>query len=189
LNDVKESIRRLKISLRHRYPKRGPAQDKREAIDLILKHFKDHQPYLWGHIIKLGNGDDIKVICRTQNDLEGLFGVVKQGERRRSGRKVLKKDFEDMQEDAFLVQNLKHEDYVETLCGLIDNLPEAFSELDYKEAHETKEQLDENVNEPEIETASLSKRDRAFIRRINIQERIQTAASRRVPIARIEVRN
>lgn len=189
LNDVKESIRRLKISLRHRYPKRGPAQDKREAIDLVLKHFKAHQPYLWGHIIKLGNGDDIKVICRTQNDIEGLFGVVKQGERRRSGRKVLKKDFEDMLEDAFLVQNLKHEDYVETLCGSIDNLPEAFSELDYNEAHEIKKQKDENINEPEIETASLSKRDRAFIRRINIQERIQAAASRRVPIARIEARN
>ena len=73
-------------------------QDVREAIDIVLEHLERHGGSLWGHVIRLPKeaGGGIRLVDRTNNALESFFRRMKQGERRRSGRKVLTYDFEQM---------------------------------------------------------------------------------------------
>jgi hypothetical protein len=178
IHDVKEAVEGFTRSLEERYPKKGSPYDKRQAIDIILDHLRRHQDYLWGHVILLPEyvGGGFKMVDRTNNNLEGLFGGIKNGERRRSGRKVLSKDFEDLPEGVAIVQNLKHDDYVEILCGSLENLAGAFAEIDYLKEIEGPSTAKVN----HLETASLSNRDRKFIRSIGIQEKILQAASKQV---------
>ena len=92
--DIRQHVEQLVKSLEERRPERGPAQDTRNAIDLILRHVKDHGDNLWGHVIPLPieQGGGIRLLERTNNLLEGFFKGMKHNERRRSGRKVLKVD-------------------------------------------------------------------------------------------------
>jgi hypothetical protein len=85
----------LAPQLRRERPARGPAQDLRSGIDLILDHLQRHGPSLWGHELRLPRGGT-RLVDRTNNVLEGLFHVIKHGERRRSGRKVLSQDFDQL---------------------------------------------------------------------------------------------
>ena len=114
----------------------GGGHDLRKAIDIILDHLERHGDSLWGHVVNLPihAGGGIRVINRTNNCLEFKFSGIKRGERRRSGRKVLTQDMENLPPDAMLVSNLDHPDYVEIVCGSLDGLPEAFAELDMKES-------------------------------------------------------
>ena len=169
LNNIKKSLQKYKKSLKNRYPKRGAAQNKREAINSILKYLEDHGKNLWGHIINLPKrlGGGIKTVCRTNNCLENFNGSLKQNERRRSGRKVLSKDFEDLPEGAPLVKNLRCADYVKVICGSLDYLPKAFSELDKNKMKNKKKLINQNTIE-ETEIMPLSKKERKFIRQLNI---------------------
>ena len=56
LNDIHKAVDKLTCSLRERRPQRGPAQDQRQAIDLILKHLDVHGGNLWGHVVKMPDG-------------------------------------------------------------------------------------------------------------------------------------
>ena len=96
LNDVQSALKRLTASLRRERPQRGPAKDRRQAIDLILSHVDRHGPHLWGHVITLPQSvaGGVRLVARTNNDLESVFHSLKHGERRRSGRKTLTHDFE-----------------------------------------------------------------------------------------------
>jgi len=183
LNDIEKALRNFTASLRRRYPKRGPAENKREAIDIILTHIKKHRKTLWGHVIKMHGkaGGGIKIVDRTNNGLENFNGTYKQGERRRSGRKVLSKDFEDLPGAAPMVQNLRHVDFVKLLCGTIDKLPEAFAMLDQKKKTQRTCSRPPKDATDLPQTASLSKVDRQFIRRIKIGPIIQAAALKRAP--------
>ena len=130
-------------------------------------------------------GGGIRVINRTNNCLEFKFSGIKRGERRRSGRKVLTQDMENLPPDAMLVSNLDHPDYVEIVCGSLDGLPEAFAELDMKESTsilgKKSTKVKNNEESERVETASLSNADRFFIRKISIEENILAAASSRAP--------
>ena len=53
LRNVKKAVDTLVTSLRQRRPQRGPAQDMRQAIDLILRHVDAHGANLWGHAVPL----------------------------------------------------------------------------------------------------------------------------------------
>jgi hypothetical protein len=132
LRDIHASIDTLTQSLRDRRPQRGPAQDTREAIDLILDHLDRHGDSLWGHVIQLpaAAGGGIRVVDRTNLIQESFWHALKHGERRRSGRKVLTYDFEGLPAAAALASNLQRLDYVEILCGSLDQLPQAFADLD-----------------------------------------------------------
>jgi hypothetical protein len=88
LRDVKAAVNKFERSLRERRPERGPAQDMREAIDLILAHLCRHGPTLWGHAVTLPGGG-VRPVHRTNIILENFFGGIKRGERKRSGRKDL----------------------------------------------------------------------------------------------------
>jgi hypothetical protein len=115
LRDVRVSLTRLAASLRKRRPQRGPAQDLREAIDVILDHLKRHGKSLWGHEVRLNAkaGGGVRLVERTNNLSEHFFHAIRHGERRRSGRKNLARDFELLPPESALVQNFNHPDYEE----------------------------------------------------------------------------
>ena len=182
ITDVQTTTRRFIRSLRRRHPRRGLGQDQREAIDIILEHMDRYQTTLWGHVIKFP-GREIRVVDRTNILAEGFFNGLKHGERRRSGRKVLSQDLEDLPPAAALTQNLKKPDYVTMLCGSLDVLPEAFATID-KTPHNLAN-CPAIGDEERIETASLSRSDQNFVRQDFLGEAIYHAASSRAP--RIEV--
>ena len=53
LQRMQEKLNELVASLKTRRPERGPAQDIRQAIDIVLKHIDSHGANLWGHAIGL----------------------------------------------------------------------------------------------------------------------------------------
>jgi hypothetical protein len=182
LQDIHEQVKKLVASLKKRRPQRGPAQDVRSAIDLILRHIENHGGYLWGHVIHLPEeaGGGIRLVERTNNILEGFFHGMKHDERRRSGRKILTQDFEHLPPEAALVYNLRCSDYVSIVCGSLDRLHEAFANIDLGKEEEM------NVKEriPHVETASLPTVDRRIIRTDQMQRRISAAAKSRAPHVR-----
>lgn len=194
LQDVRQAVERFERDLRRRRPERGPAKDTREAIDIMLDHFERHGSSLWGHVIRLPQevGGGIRLVDRTNNVLERFFRTMKQGERRRSGRKVLTYDFERLPAGAALVSNLTRPDYVEILCGSLDRLPEAFAELDAADrcrnltASEAHEEL--VPEDDEVLSRSLPYQDRALIRSEALRSWIMSAAHSRAPMVALNVR-
>ena len=192
LQDVQTAVESLYLSLQERRPQRGPAQDSRQAIDLILMHLDRYGDSLWGHVIKLSAeaGGGIRLVERTNNLLEGFNRSMKQGERRRSGRKTLSDDFEHLPPEAALARNLLCADYVEILCGSIEQLPKAFAQLDADRRRQSLATEPPNASQPtqhtpEIASASLPKEDRRLIRSEDMAIRILAAARSRAPRAEI----
>ncbi len=98
---------------------------------IILKYFNKYADHLFGHpVIRDDDGTVIAVVERTNNVDEHFFGKEKQHLRRRVGRAHLGRDLEDQPAQAALAANLRHPDYVRILCGSIDNLHNAFANLD-----------------------------------------------------------
>ena len=118
---------------------------------------------------------------------KGLFGEMKHGERRRSGRKNLTQDLEHMEAAAAVARNLTRPDYVELVCGSLDDLPEAFAALDAarrekKLAGQSLPPLGRSSNPiPEVATASLPAADRPLLRTKEMQRRVLAAAQSRAP--------
>jgi hypothetical protein len=178
LNDIEQTLEDFRVSLSIRRSKRGIVQDMREAIDAILKHLDRHGESLWGHVVHLPEevGGGIRLIERTNIDAEGFFNVYKQGERRRSGRKVLSKDLESTPPESALVKNIKDTSYMQILCGSIEKLPETFAKLDKEKVSKSnRNSLDKQKDM--IETASLSRSDKIFIRNFFLGEKILGAAA------------
>lgn len=189
LNDIQAAVEDLVASLKEQRPERGPAQDMREAIDIILEHIETHGDSLWGHVVSLGtpDGEIVRIVDRTNNILEGIFGDMKQGERRRSGRKILTQDFENLPAAATLTRNLKCPDYVALVCDSLDKLDEAFAQLDAdrrakKLAGALPNPLGRSHNPiPEVASASLPAEDRPLLRTEGMHRRIFAAAKSRAP--------
>lgn len=194
LQDIQNAVDHLILSLQQRRPRRGPAQDTRQAIDLILVHLDRYGDSLWGHVIALPAeaGGGIRLVARTNNLLEGFNRSMKQGERRRSGRKILSDDFEHLPPEAALARNLLCADYVEILCGSLERLPGAFAQLDADRRQRSLATECTNVdvpspNTPEIASASLPKEDRRIVRTEAMSLRILAAARSRAP--QIDIRS
>jgi len=182
LNDIKKALGKYKVSLQRLYRRKEPdKENQRQAIDIILKYLDEHEKNLWGHVIQIPKfvGGGVKIICRTNNCLENFNGRLKQEERKRSGRKVLTKDFEDLPEGAPLIKNLKKPDYVAALCGSLENLPVAIAKLDHDERVKKKLNPVQSVGIGSS-TTSLPKEDRQFVRKINIALLIQNAAAQSI---------
>lgn len=77
------------------------------------------------------------MVERTNNVAEHFFGADKQKLRRRLGCAHLGRDLEDQPAQAALVTNLGHLDHTQIVCGTLDQLPRAFSELDRDGIKET----------------------------------------------------
>ncbi len=179
-------------SLRGRRPARGPAQDTREAIDVILTHLDAHGSTLWGHAIRLPDhaGGGFRMVARTNYIAENFFGDLKHDERRRSGHKNLGHDLELMPAQAALVRNLERDDYVAIVCGSLDRLAEAFAEMD-RDDHQRKLDAIPQGGEDDalesllqIESASLSPADRRIVRSEDMNRRVAAAAGSRAPRCR-----
>jgi hypothetical protein len=98
LKDIRAAVRRLTRSLKRRRPQCGPAGDWRDAIDIVLSHLRKHGRFLWGHVIRLPQkaSGGIRLVDRTNDAIESQFHILKHGERRRSGRKILTQDLEKL---------------------------------------------------------------------------------------------
>lgn len=185
LQDIRRALNTFTRSLCKRRPSRGPAEDDREAIDLVLEHLQRHAGSLWGHVIALPRrvGGGIRIVARTNNLLEGFFHRMKHGERRRSGRKVLTDDFERLPAEAALVYNLTKPDYVEILCGSLKNLPEAFADLDIAQRDQALAILPSKGRteaKPEAAFASLPHADRKIVRADSLFKETATCAGRSI---------
>ena len=190
LAQMREQLDKLVKLLAERRPARGPAQDLREAIDLILTHIDAHGENLWGHAIRLPEsaGGGVRLVARTNALAENFFKMLKHDERRRSGRKNLGQDLEHLPAEAALVHNLEHDDYVNILCGSLDRLPKAFAELDRQERERAlngapqEDQEQQNLQTIlQIASASLSPADRRVVRTEVMDRRIAAAARSRAP--------
>ncbi len=111
---------------------------------------------------------------------------MKQGERRRSGRRNLTADLEHLPPEAALARNLLCPDYVGILCGDLDRLPKAFAALDAERRRRAQEAVAESTErqhrvQPEIASASLPRPDRLLVRREAMGARILAAARSRAP--------
>jgi len=193
LRDIRANVDALIISLDERRPQRGPAQDTRQAIDLILVHLDRYGDSLWGHAIDLPAhaGGGVRLVQRTNNLLEGFYRTMKQGERRRSGRKTLSDDFEHLPAEAALARNLLCPDYVEIVSGSMDRLAHAFFELDAaKRSHALTAAPFADQTPPnesaEPATASLPKPDRCIVRFADTSNRILAAARSRAPRVNVQ---
>jgi hypothetical protein len=187
--DVRQAVDALVADLRRRRPQRGPAQHKRQALDLVLRHLDQHGPTLWGHEIALPAeaGGGVRLVDRTNLVLEGFHHHLKHGERRRSGRKKLTQDLENLPAGAVLASNLQDRDYVEPLCGSLDRLPAAFAALDAQDRSRERAGHPATPSpalfEPStpVATASLPKEDRPIVRSGGLRQRIHAAAKSRAP--------
>ena len=186
---MREKLDTLVTSLAKRRPARGPAQDMREAIDIILTHIDKHGENLWGHAIRLPEsaGGGVRLVARTNLMAESFFKMLKHDERRRSGRKNLGQDLEHLRAEAALVRNLEHDDYMQIVCGSPDQLPAAFAELDKLERQKRlkgepiKDQEDDLKTILQLASASLSPADRRIVRGEKMDHRIEAAARSRAP--------
>ena len=188
LRNVRAALKRFVASLRKRRPQRGPAQDFREAIDVILDHLKRHGKSLWGHEVRLSakTGCGVRLVERTNNLCEHFFHAIKHGERRRSGRKNLARDFELLPPESALVQNFNHPDYVAIVCGSLERLPRVFAEMDATERRKRPRQLEADrqevpVPQPGTETGSLPIIDRRLIRSEDMRRMIDAVIRSRPP--------
>ena len=108
-----------------------PVSPTTSASAVIVKYLDRYANHLFGHPLRYdGEGEAVGIVERTNNVLEHFFGSEKQRLRRRLGRANLGRDLEDQPAQAALAANLRHPDYVRVLCGSLDHLPLAFSELD-----------------------------------------------------------
>jgi len=190
LDEMRHQFETWTADLENRRPKRGPGKEIRDAVDIILKHVDTHGDNLWGHAIRLPEraGSGIRLMSRTNELLENFFGTMKHGERRRSGRKNLGQDLEHLPAEAALAYNLEHADYVNIVCGSLEQLPLAFAQLDMENPNRKKKWLapQEVVNleqELRLSTASLSPADRRLVRTNLMNQRINKAANSRAPRA------
>ncbi len=198
LQDIRKAVLRLKAWLRRTRPERGPAQDCRDAIDIILQHLDDHGRNLWGHVIQLPATADrpetTRIVDRTNNCEEGLFHAIKHDERRRSGRKTLTQDLEHLPASAALARNLRDADYVSLICGHLENLPATFAELDRQQTNRSS-----LLSQPDAEaaahseaadtiSASLPPIDRKLIRSAAMAGKILAAARSRAPVIAVRGR-
>lgn len=193
LRDLQQEVGELEEWLKKNRPERGPAEDRRQAIDLILRHLEVHGPSLWGHAIALShptsNSDMLRLVDRTNNVDESWFHGLKHDERRRSGRKILTQDLEQLPAAAALARNLRQPDYVTLLCGSLENLPLVFAELDRSPrtpAPQTEAPRQSLLSAPgdapvDVLSASLTKADRKLVRSPALEARILAAAKSRAP--------
>lgn len=177
LEQVRDGVEKLTASLRQRRPARGPAQQTRHGIDIVLVHLDRHGPNLWGHTIRLPLPDGgMRVVARTNNDLERFFRDLKHDERRRSGRKILTQDLEHLPPAAALARNLTRPDYIEILCGSLAELPAAFAQLAAAGSARA-----EPAPDNDIVSRSLPLPDRDLVRTDEMYSRISAAATSRAP--------
>ena len=110
------------------------AKDKRKkrACDIVVTHLDKYWDYLYGH--SLTKGARKTVVPRTNNFVEGLFGVVSRQCRRLHGRGHIGRDLETMPASMPLILNLNNTSYCQTVYGgkELEKITKRFSKVDPK---------------------------------------------------------
>jgi broad specificity phosphatase PhoE len=183
LDSIRRSFDNWIETLKRSRPKRGLAKDVRQSLDIVFRHVEKHGENLWGHAIHLPEhaGGGKRMVSRTNEKIENFFGAIKHGERRRSGHKNLSHVLETMKPEAALARNLSKTDYVEIVCGSLENLPAAFRQLDEEDGarEDANIEIKENSEIEEIlrlSSASLSNDDRKIVRCEKMNERVKNLA-------------
>jgi hypothetical protein len=102
--------------------------DVEQALRSVLLLFDRVKGQLFGHpVIRDATGKVLFVVDRTNNPVEHFFGRQNQAMRRRTGRKNLGRDLEDLPAEATLVHNLLQPSYVRIVLGSLDQLPSRFA--------------------------------------------------------------
>jgi len=170
--NMQKQVQELSIKLKRVHENTRTAPDLKFAIKTILDHLDKHGKFLWGHLIELRteHGSQYRLVYRTNNILECFFRKMKHGERRRSGRKILTRDFEDIPPSAALAMNLMDPDYVKIICGTLDDLPKCFSRIDQMRKDEVLNTATKNdfANLPYNYISLLSCSDKSFVRRESV---------------------
>jgi hypothetical protein len=152
--------------------------DMKVAAKIITDHLKRHNKFLWGHILALGDKDNIKfrIVDRTNNVLENLFHRMKHRERRRSGRKILTNDFETIPPAAALAINLSDSDYLQAVCGTLDDLPLWFSKIDHLCSKNPGSVADANFAWFSVDENIISMTEKMFVRRQKVHDWVLAAS-------------
>ncbi len=96
----------------------------------MLAYLDRYQGHPFGHPLAWdGEGRVAAVVERTNNPAEHFFSQAKRELRRRLGRAHLGRDMQDQPVKVTLTASLHDQDYVKILCGTLDELPRASSEL------------------------------------------------------------
>ena len=104
--------------------------DSEDALRSVLKVVDRVKGQLFGHpVIRDATGKVLFVVNRTNNPAEHFFSRQNQAMRRRTGRKNLGRDLEDLPAEAALVHNLQQPSYVRVVIGSIDQLPARFASV------------------------------------------------------------
>ncbi len=133
---ITADLRRYHQDLRQRV--RAPSLSGLGSYDperIVLHYLDRYGDGLRGHpVARDDQGRAVAVVDRTNHVIEQFFAIAKQGLRRRLGRAHLGRDMEDQPAQTALAANLRHPDYVQILCGTLDQLPQAFAGLDRQES-------------------------------------------------------
>lgn len=134
-----EEVREVELSLEAlREELRGeqrldPPRPRSKYLKIVIKHLDKYWDGLFGHHLPLKDQErQYLMVQRTNNMSERFFRKVKRFERRTSGKKKLIREVNALPSQALLVFNLKSSDYVRTVCGSLERLPEALGELAQK---------------------------------------------------------
>ncbi len=143
---------------------------------IVLSYLDRYGEGLVGHpVARDAAGRAVAIVDRTNNVIEQSFAVAKQGLRRRLGRTHLGRDLEDQPAQVALAANLKHPDYVQVVCGTLDQLPRAFAKLDRQEPIGPPRLLRTNRN------AELRRRNRAWAKDALLRPPLPPASHSQTP--------
>jgi hypothetical protein len=94
---------------------------------------------------------------------------------------VLTQDLEQMPAGAVLAMNLACPDYVQILCGSLDDLPAAFAKLDARRQGPTRRRPSDVGETDQTVSSSLPTADKKLVRTDQMSHRIHAAAASRAP--------
>ncbi len=105
---------------------------KQRACNIVVTHLDKYWDYLYGHSLKKGTRTTI--VPRTNNFLEGIFGIVSRQCRRLHGRGNIGRDLETMPASTPLILNLNNTSYCKTVYrgNEPEKIAERFSKVDTK---------------------------------------------------------
>ena len=139
LQRIEKELKTYKTSLEKKANRIGFKKQHPRLADDIEKIVKQIHKY-WDMlfmspiIVRAGSTEHEIVAQRTNNLMERSFRKIKRRCRRRHGRKKLQKDMASLPAEIALVDNLQNQQYVATVMGTIDMLPQKFAELDQNES-------------------------------------------------------
>lgn len=128
IREIEDDLTRYRTALSRRLLR--STGDSRDALKTVIKTLDRVKGQLFGHpVVHDENGKTIFVVARTNNAVEHFFGRQNQAMRRRTGRKNLGRDLQDLPAEAALVHNLSKSDYVRIVIGSLDQLPARFASV------------------------------------------------------------